>query len=183
MRPCSRCGSLYARAEKRGAAPDPEELAHTLPRVDWRQIEISPAAVFLKGGGEITLNGIAQGFAADRARQALQDCGIEHALVDTGEIATQGGKETGSAWTVGIQHPRQPEAFLSLARLAGRCLATSGDYATPFRADFQDHHIFDPRTGRSPTQLASVSVAAPTAMQADGLSTAVFVLGVSAAWN
>ena len=174
---------LYARAEKSRVAPDPDELARTLRRVNWRQIQMSPTAITLQAGAEITLNGIAQGFAADRARQALQDRGIEHALVDTGEIATRGGNETGSAWTVGIQHPRQPDAFLSLARLAGRCLATSGDYATPFRADYQDHHIFDPRTGHSPTQLASVSVAAPTAMQADGLSTAVFVLGVERGWQ
>lgn len=169
--------TLYSRAEKQDAVPDAKEVARTQRRVNWRQIELSPNSIALREGGEITLNGIAQGFAADRARQALQDHGIEHALVDTGEIATRGGKETGAAWTVGIQHPRQPDTFLSLAKLAGRCLATSGDYATPFRADLQDHHIFDPRTGRSPTQLASVSVAAPNAAQADGLSTAVFVLG------
>jgi len=170
--------TLYAQAEKDGQVPAAGEVARVLSRVNWRQIECTGTTVSLRDGGQVTLNGIAQGLAADRARQALQDRGIEHALVDAGEIATQGGKETGAPWTIGIQHPRQPEAYMSLARLAGRCLATSGDYATPFRADFQDHHIFDPRTGHSPVQLASVSVAAPTAMQADGLSTAVFVLGV-----
>ncbi|MCA9225527.1 MAG: FAD:protein FMN transferase, partial [Planctomycetales bacterium] len=81
-------------------------------------------------------------------------------------------------WSVGIQHPRQPDGFLSLARLTGRCLATSGDYATTFSADRRHHHIFDPRTGQSPTELASVSVLAPTAMAADALSTAAMVLGV-----
>jgi thiamine biosynthesis lipoprotein len=61
--------------------------------------------------------------------------------------------------------------------LQGRCLATSGDYATAFSDDFRLNHLFDPRTGRSPESLASVSIAAPTGMAADALSTAVFVLG------
>jgi thiamine biosynthesis lipoprotein len=76
-----------------------------------------------------------------------------------------------------VQHPRHEEAYFSLVKLNGRCLATSGDYATTFSDDFQWHHLFDPRSGRSPTEFASVSIAAPNATLADALSTAVFVLG------
>jgi thiamine biosynthesis lipoprotein len=54
---------------------------------------------------------------------------------------------------------------------------SSGDYATTFSPDFRNHHLFDPRTGRSPEEPASVTIAATTAMEADALSTAVFVLG------
>jgi thiamine biosynthesis lipoprotein len=64
-----------------------------------------------------------------------------------------------------------------LGELDGRCLATSGDYATKFTTDGRHNHIFDPRLGTSPQELASVSIAAPTAMAADALSTACFVLG------
>ena len=91
--------------------------------------------------------------------------------------ATLGGKARGEAWTVGIQHPRRDDAYLRWRSCEGRCLATSGDYATAFGSDRRDHHIFDPHTGRSPQELASVSVVAPTATQADALSTALFVLG------
>ena len=56
-------------------------------------------------------------------------------------------------------------------------MATSGDYATTFTPDFVHHHIFDPATGESPQELASVTVVAPTGMQADGLSTACMVMG------
>ena len=80
----------------------------------------------------------------------------------------------------GIQHPRNEDAYIALARLSGRCLATSGDYATAFADDYSQHHLFDPHTGRSPTALSSVSIAAASAMQADALSTAVFVLGPDA---
>jgi thiamine biosynthesis lipoprotein len=107
----------------------------------------------------------------------LQDRGIEHALVNAGEHAPLGGSARGDDWTVGIQHPRVDDAFVALADLGGRCLATSGDYATSFSADRTRHHIFDPRTGCSPAELASVSVLAPSAMQADALSTSLFVLG------
>ncbi len=55
--------------------------------------------------------------------------------------------------------------------------ATSGDYHMAFSPDFADHHIYDPRTGHSPRELASVTVTAPTGLVADGLSTACMVLG------
>ena len=125
----------------------------------------------------MTLNGIAQGFAADRAMAALRRHGIGHALVDAGEIGTLGGRDASEPWKVGIQHPRRQDAYIEIAKLDGRCLSTSGDYATSFDEDHRDHHIFDPHTGRSPAAFSSVTIAAPTATQADALSTAVFVLG------
>jgi thiamine biosynthesis lipoprotein len=170
--------SEHARAARRGAIPDSDALARALARVDWRQIAVTPTSISLQGEGQVTLNGIAQGFAADCALAALRQHGVQHALVDAGEVSTLGGKDAQSPWTVGIQHPRRTDAFLSLAKLDGRCLSTSGDYATAFDAEFRDHHIFDPHTGRSPLEFSSVSVAAPTATEADGLSTAVFVLGL-----
>ncbi len=170
--------ALYAEAKKAAALPDSEAVAAARRQVDWRRVEISSRQIRLRGEGTaITLNGIAQGYAADRAIVALRSRGVAHALVNTGEIGALGDKADGERWTVGIQHPRHEDAFISLAKLADRCLATSGDYATTFSDDFRFNHVFDPRSGRSPDELASVTVAAPTAMQADALSTAVFVLG------
>jgi thiamine biosynthesis lipoprotein len=126
---------------------------------------------------ELTLNGIAQGFAADRVQAVLKGRGVEHALIDSGELASLGTNQGGRPWTAGIQHPREPDAYVALARLDGRSLATSGDYASRFSPDDRSHHLFDPRTGQSATSLTSVSVAAPTGMLADALSTALFVLG------
>lgn len=169
---------VYAEAHRAGGLPERLALEAARRRVDWRRVEVSARRVRLHGRGTaVTLNGIAQGFAADRAAAALARHGIRHALVRAGEIAALGAKPDGRPWSVGIQHPRRPEAFVSVAALRGRCLSTSGDYATSFSDDLRDHHLFDPRTGRSPQGLASVSVAAPTATEADALSTAVFVLG------
>jgi thiamine biosynthesis lipoprotein len=125
----------------------------------------------------VTLNGIAQGFAADRAKEALRQHGVEHALINTGELASLGQKPNAKPWRVGIQHPRRDDAYIALADLDGRCLATSGDYATTFGTDRRRHHLLDPATGNSAGEFASVSIAAPSGLPADGLSTAVFVLG------
>jgi len=168
----------FADAQAAGRLPDAAVVRRARQRVDWRSVEILPERIRLLGNKTaITLNGIAQGFAADRAATALRSGGVHHALINTGEVAALGAKRCDAPWTVGIQHPRSEDAYVSLAKLAGRSLATSGDYATTFSGDYQHHHLFDPRTGRSPTALSSVSVVAATAVQADALSTAVFVLG------
>lgn len=168
----------YSQAGQRGELPADAEITTALQLVDWRKVEVEPQRVQLLGEGmQITLNGIAQGFAADRALASLKAHGIEHALIDAGELAALGRKEDTAAWRAGIQHPRVDDAYIALAQLDNRCLATSGDYATKFSADGRYNHIFDPRLGSSPRELASVSIAAPTAMAADALSTACFVLG------
>jgi thiamine biosynthesis lipoprotein len=169
---------LYATAQKRGRLPGADEVAIARGKVNWRRVEISSRQIRLRGTGTaITLNGIAQGFAADRARAALASHGVEHALLNTGEVGILGTKQQGQPWTVGIQHPRAADAYVALAALDGRSLATSGDYETTFTADFRTNHIFDPRTGQSPQELASATIVAPTAVQADALSTAAMVLG------
>jgi len=173
---------VHAQASETGVQPTEAIIQEARSKIDWRQVEISADGIRLgREGMQITLNGIAQGFAADAATRALTVHGIESALIDAGEVGSVGRHgQRGDAWSVGVKHPRQPGDLLALAQLEGRCLATSGDYETHFSADFERHHLFDPRTGYSANELAGVSVAAPTAFQADALSTAVFVLGPDA---
>jgi len=169
---------LYRAAHERGHLPDADALFKTRSLIDWRRVIVSSQRVELHGQGTaVTLNGIAQGCATDAVMNILRKAGATHALIDAGELGALGSKPDGSAWRVGIRHPRQPGSYISLAKLKDRCLATSGDYETCFSDDFAHHHLFDPRTGHSPAECASVSIAAPTAMMADALSTAVFVLG------
>lgn len=168
---------LYREAGQGGRLPDANRIDAARAMVDFARMDVTPSRIRLAEGMSVTLNSIAQGYAADRALAALRDRGIEHALVNTGEVAPLGRREDGARWSAGIQHPRVPDAFAAAIALDGRPLATSGDYATTFTGDFANHHIFDPATGRSPTELSSVSVLAPTAMAADALSTAALVLG------
>ena len=169
---------LFAAAHKQGRVPTDEEVADARRAIDWRAVEIRDDGIRLHGPATaMTLNGVAQGFAADRAVAALRRHGIEHALINAGEIGSLGTKPNGDEWMVGIQHPRQQDAFVALAALNDRSLSTSGDYETKFTDDYSKNHIFDPSTGQSPRELASVSIAAPSALQADALSTAAMVLG------
>ena len=169
---------LHESAGKQNRAPGKREIAAAVELVDWKGLEVSKHLLRLnRSGMAVTLNGIAQGFAADRAKAALQLHGVEHALINTGELTSLGSKPTGQPWRVGVQHPRVDDAYIALADLDGRCLATSGDYATTFGSDRNRHHILDPVTGFSAAGFVSVSSAAPSGLLADGLSTAAFVLG------
>lgn len=147
-------------------------------RVDWKKLQITDKQVrFTREGMAITLNGIAQGYGVDRALAVLKSYGIQHALLDTGEFGSLGSRDDGNAWTLAIQDPRAQDQYVQALALDGRAMATSGDYATRFSDDFREHHIFDPRTGKSPAELASVTVLAPSGLLADGLSTACMVMG------
>jgi thiamine biosynthesis lipoprotein len=168
---------VYAGAKGDGRLPTKTEIERARALVDWRKLEIFDALVrFTRPGMAITLNGIAQGFAGDRMRVALEAHGISNALVNSGEIGGDGLNATREPWRVGVKRPGV-DAVLGVVRVDGRFIATSADDQTVFSADRVHHHIFDPATGYSPPMVSSVTVIAPTGVLADALSTAVFVLG------
>jgi thiamine biosynthesis lipoprotein len=169
----------FATASKCQQLPDHSTIEAARAKVDWTQLAVADDTVrLLKPGMKITLNGIAQGFAADRVLAALRSFGVQHALINAGELQSLGNSDRGDAWRVGIQHPRQDDAYVALAELDGRAMATSGDYATRFSPDGRHHHILDPRTGYSPSEICSVTILAASGMMSDALSTASFVLGL-----
>ena len=155
----------------------PSDLQTARQLVDYRKINIqSDCITFQDPGMQITFNGIAQGYATDQAFETLKEWGIEHALIDAGEIRPLGTKNDSQDWQVGIANPLKSGAPM-LVELQGRSLSTSGDYATRFSPHSTDHHLLDPHTGCSPQILTSCSVAAPDCTLADAWSTACFVLG------
>jgi len=169
---------LYSAAKKNGVLPDEREIATARGKVNYRKLDVSVRCVrFAEPGMSATLNGIAQGYAADRVAAVLQEHGVVHALVNTGEIGAIGNKPSAEPWTVGIQDPRNADAFAALANLDSLFLSTSGDYNTTFTPDRAYNHIFDPRTGVSPRHFSSVTVVARSGMLADAHSTSLFVLG------
>lgn len=168
----------WSEAAARGALPADDARRAAMALVDWRRLAFDDRHVALLAPGmAITLNGIAQGYASDLALAAVKARGVTDALLDTGEFAAEGEKAAHRPWVVGVRDPRRADAFSGLLPMQGRCVATSGDYETTFTPDFVHHHILDPMTGDSPPALASVTVVAPTGLDADGLSTALMVLG------
>ena len=168
----------FRQAADQQTLPTREQRLRARSRLCWPRIAIDADGVSLgKAGAAITLNGLAQGYAADLAMSAVRARGIDNALLDTGEFSAHGHNGALQPWSVGVLDPRDAETLAAVVKMDGRCIATSGDYASAFTPDFVHHHIFDPATGDSPRDLASVTVLAPSALLADGLSTAFMVMG------
>jgi thiamine biosynthesis lipoprotein len=166
---------LFQRHTERSGLPSEEDVAAVRSLVGWRGLQVDEAELTMaRPGMAITLNGIAQGFAADRACEAMRASGAVAGLVDAGELASIGQALSGEPWSVALQVPHHGrEERISL----DACVATSADSPCHFSADRRHHHIFDPRSGWSPTALSAVSVVAATATQADAWSTAIMVGG------
>ena len=151
-----------ARAREAGQSlSDPDrEAARAL--IGWSRVTLAPEEISLAPGMALTLNGIAQGYIADRVAAVLAEQGLTRALIDTGEmVALPEG-----AWPVRL-------AEGGTVNLQGRALATSSPLGMTFGGDGRSSHILDPRTGRPvPARWSSVSISAPRAALADALSTA-----------
>jgi thiamine biosynthesis lipoprotein len=149
--------------------------------VDFRQIDIVDQRVRLRiPGAAVTLDGIAKGRVIDGGVAALQQLGFDQILVEAGgDLRALGARADGTPWRVGLVHPRHVAqgAILSVLPIGTQAVATSGDYMNSFTTDFSEHHIIDPRSGRSPVELASATVLAATALDADALGTAFMVMG------
>ena len=169
----------WSAARSAGRTPTAQAITEAHAKVGWRGLDVSMERVrFLRPGMALTLNGIAQGYAADLARERLRAHGVEHALLDTGEWAPLGHSPAGRPWTLAVADPRaspnDPHALAAL-HADGRSVATSSDAHTTFTADRRHHHVFDPRSGQSPAQLASVTVLAASCALADALTKVMFM--------
>jgi thiamine biosynthesis lipoprotein len=153
--------------------PPADAIASAIARVGQEALEVSPSRLRLaRPGMGITLNGIGQGYVTDRVVEMLRAGGVEHALVDMGEIRAVGRRPAGEPWSVGLEDPRMPGRIAEQISLADRAVATSGGYGTVFDPAGRFNHIFEPGSGRTSWRWLSVSVESDTATQADALSTA-----------
>lgn len=156
-------------------AADKVALARAL--VDWRSVHLAGSAVALtRAGMGLSLNGVAQGFITDRCSEVLRAHGFSHMLVDMGEPRALAAKPDGSAWQIGLADPREPSSVRHTLSVLDQAVATSGGYGTRLDAAGRYTHLIDPRTGRTAPAFESVTVVAPSATQADALSTALALI-------
>jgi thiamine biosynthesis lipoprotein len=166
-------------ADPRGPAAELIQAAAT--RVDYRAVVVDPHLIrFARPGMQVTLNGIAQGYITDRIADLFRGAGLDHVLVDLGEVYAIGARDSRQPWTVGIEDPLNREVLLADLPLADAALATSGGYGFRFDPAGRFHHIFDPATGACPQLYASVSVVAGNATAADALATAANLMAPEA---
>lgn len=129
-----------------------------------------------RSGMALTLDGIAKGFIADVASDALARQGLsDHVVNAGGDIRVRGNTAAGRPWTIGIQHPDSKNRIIASVAVSGGGIATSGSYENSYNAGRTRHHLVSHLTGKSP-DISSVTVRAGTAMEADALATALALL-------
>ena len=149
--------------------------AHTAPAASWRDIELDAdrRTILLRRTLTLDLASVVKGLAIDLAARELAP--FHDFVIDAGgDLYLSGANEKAEPWCVGIRHPRCDGELIASLRLTDCAVCTSGDYE---RHSAAGHHILDPATGASAQAAASVTVVAPTAMVADALATAAFVMG------
>ena len=164
--------------------PGREEIDNVLPLVNWHDVLLdeSNKTIFLKKPGQaLDLDAIAKGYAADEAAAIIKKAGIPRAIIDLGgNILVTGSKKDKSPWKVGIQNPLDSRgAYIGIVQIPEKTVVTSGVYERFFfYENTRYHHIFLPSSGYPVRNgLLSVTIITDCSMDADALSTAVFVLG------
>ncbi|MFH1834778.1 MAG: FAD:protein FMN transferase [Methanobacteriota archaeon] len=171
--------NLWSRVGSNGSYPKEFEVELLRGFVDYRNLEFNGShAWFKKYNMSVTFGGIAKGYIVDQGLEVLRSMNVSHALINAGgDIGVYGGKPGGGGWSLALQNPRDKSDYITVIEISDGAVATSGDYERYYTEDKKVHHIIDPRTGYSATELISATIIAPTATDADALSTAVFVLG------
>ncbi|WPJ97634.1 FAD:protein FMN transferase [Coraliomargarita algicola] len=162
----------FAAQPQATTVPDEGTLQAALARTGWQHVQHNESGVHFKQPSmSLTLNGIAQGYITDRIAEILQAAGYGQVLIELGETRGLGQHPEQRPWQIGIQDANNRQNIYRIAELENQALATSGGYGSPFSQDGTYHHLIHPQTGRPTTQWKSLSVIAPSATQADALST------------
>ena len=167
--------------------PSDAEIAAALGLVGYRDVLVDREAGTVRlarAGMRIDLGAIAKGYAADEVARILEARGVKAAVVDLGgNVKVVGRKPDGSPWRIGIQDPFGDRgSYIGIAELdAGSTVVTSGVYERYFTGSdgTRYHHILDTATGRPVSNgLVSVTIITGASIDADGLSTTLFALGL-----
>lgn len=163
--------------------PADKDLKERLAFVGWKNIKLDDAkksVMLAKERTKIGLGGIAKGYAVDKAVAVLEKAGLTSFFVQAGgDLFARGKKPDGSEWTAGVRDPRGREGvYFAKLPISDHAFSTAGDYERSYIVNGKRyHHIIDPRTGYPATASRSVTIWAPTALLADMIDDAVFILG------
>jgi thiamine biosynthesis lipoprotein len=166
--------------------PTETELQELLSHVDDSQVTVEDGTVTIPAEAEVDLGAVAKGYAGDLTAELLKGAGVTSALLNLGSstIRTIGTKPDGSNWRIAIQDPQDSEAYAGVVELGEGAVDTSGGYQRYFTGEDGTvyWHILDPSTGYpAKNGLISVTVVSQDAFTGDGLSTALFVMGLDKA--
>lgn len=165
--------------------PPRDEIKNYLKLVNYNDLHVDSrnlTAYLAKENQVVDLGGIAKGYAGDEAVKILKKYNIKSAFVNLGgNVVVHGKKPDGSPWVIGVQNPRAVNGkIIGTVRVSDKAVVSSGDYERFFEKDgIRYHHILDPRTGYpSRSGLIGTTVISDLSIDADALSTSIFVLGL-----
>ncbi|NQD38332.1 FAD:protein FMN transferase [Permianibacter sp. IMCC34836] len=176
----SSVGYLYD--YRAGKQPDDKTIAEHLPGINYRYLVFDDkkrTVRYAHEGVRVDLGGIGKGHAVDSGIALLKAHGVTHAFVNAGGDSFVLGDHGGRPWFIGIRHPRDKERQLAAIPLVDLAISTSGDYERFFIDEHgvRQHHILNPKTGKSATESQSVSIIANNSTTADALTKIFFVRG------
>lgn len=172
-------------SRREGRIPSDEQIAGARERVGMQNVGLDAekkTIVFHRADVSVNFNSMGKGYALDRMTELLAQHDVDDYLLHGGKssVLARGNQpgSDGTGWRVAIRHPlRQTETLAELV-LRNQALSTSGAGTQFFiRRGRRYGHILDPRSGYPAEGLYSVTVIAPTAAEAEGLSTAFYVMG------
>ena len=174
---------LWGIGTDKARVPSQEEVAEALEYVDYNYLEIEEnRARVTKEGVKLDLGAIAKGYAADEVREIIKKHDVPSAFVNIGgNVLVVGNNVDDSKWRIGIQDPRRGRGnVMAIVESRDQTIVTSGNYERYFEEDGEIyHHIFDPESGYpARTGLLSVTIITESSLDADALSTIVFVKGL-----
>lgn len=128
--------------------------------------------------GRLDPSGFVKGWALEGAAAILAEAGARNLCLHAGgDVLVRGQRAPGHPWRVGIQHPLRRDRVAAVLAAHDLGVATSGAYE-------RGAHIVDPRSGRPPEGVLSVTVAGPDLGTADAYATAAFAMGLDGpAWT
>jgi thiamine biosynthesis lipoprotein len=170
--------------ETRTAPPTDAEVTAAGRGSHFRSLEVDrggsiPRAVLAERNVAVDLGGIAVGYAVDLATRSLREQGIFNAIVNVGgDLAAMGTDADDEPWSVGVRSPEHVSEMVTTLRVSDRAVTTSGDYFKYFQyGGRRYHHLLDPVTGEPRrTSMHSLTIEAPTCIDADAGATALYGL-------
>lgn len=175
----------FGKSERKNRLPPKEKIASLLRDVGFDNIDLVGGRYLLKKKASISIDlaSIAKGYAVDKVSELIKKEDIKNFLVEIGgEVYASGVKQDGKQWRIGINRPRKEAPYdeiYKIVTLKDKAFATSGDYRKFFEVKRKRYsHILNPKTGYPVSNgVISVSIIAGTCAFADGLATAVMVMG------
>lgn len=166
--------------------PSQSEINRLLPLVGYEKVQISGDEILLPQGVQIDLGAVVKGYAGDVVAELLKKQGVSSAIVNLGgNVQTIGAKLNGSAWRIGVKAPNKDDNF-GVLEVTDLAVVTSGGYERYFVGEDGEiyWHIIDPSSGKpAHSGIISATVVAKEGRYCDGISTAIFVMGVEQAKN